>query len=866
MIDTLRRDTGSTEKTTRNGYLPKACLTLRLALRELRGGLRGFWIFLICIALGVMTIAGIAALSRALSEGLTREGRTMLGGDLSFTLLQREANEQERAALHALGAVSEQATMRAMAIAPSGDATLVEIKAVDSTYPLIGKVRSDPQVPLADLFVETGGKFGAVVDPLLLVRLDLKAGDTIRVGKATIRLRATLVSEPDGIALGPGFGPRLLLSQNALRATGLLQPGSLVNWRYRVALPGGGNDAALDGIVASVQAAFPDSGWNIRTRLNANPQFNRNVERFTQFLTLVGLTALLVGGVGIANAVAGFVDRKRTAIATLKSLGASGGQVVVIYLAQILIIAAIGIAVGLLAGACLPFATAWLLSAYLPLPLEPVLAVQELLIAALYGVLIVLVFALGPLGRAHDMPISNLFRGQVEANDTPMRWRYRLMISGLAVTLAILSVVAAYDRFVAVIFIVAISFAFLLLWAVGIGIMVLARHAPRSRHALLRFAVANLHRPGALTPSLVLSLGLGVSFLATLAVTDANLRRQLTQALPEKAPSFFFLDLPSAETAEFERFAYELNPGAILDRVPSLRGRIVSIKGVPVERIKPGDDVAWALSGDRGITFSNELPKGSTITAGRWWPPDYSGNPLVSFEDKVARGLGLDIGDEIVVNVLGRNVAAKIASLRKVEWLSLNINFLMVFSPNTFNGAPHSQLATISLPQPATIAAENHIARETARQFPYITSVRIRDTLERFNDMLGQMIVAIRGASSLALIVSLLVLAGALAAGQRARLHDAVVLKTLGATRGMLICAYGMEYALLGVATALFGVLAGFIAGYAIVALVMKLDFTFEFYGVLLTALSAIITSIILGLIGTWRILTQKPAAYLREL
>ncbi len=844
-----------------------AFLVLRLALRELRGGLRGFWIFLACIALGVMAIAGISSISRSLTEGLAREGRTLLGGDISFALLQREANDAELTALRALGSVSAQASLRAMAIAPDGNAALVEVKAVDSAYPLLGTLRSEPQRSPSESLAEQDGAFGGIVDPLLLARLGLKVGDTIRVGQATIRLQAELISEPDRIALGIGFGPRLLVSQNALRATGLLQPGSLVQWRYRIAMPDkGGSDAALSSVGERFQSAFPDAGWDVRTRLNANPRFDRNIERFTQFLTLVGLTALLVGGVGVANAVTGFVDRKRIAIATFKSLGASGGRIVAIYLTQILLIAAIGVVAGLAVGAILPFFVAQILEASLPIPLEPVVAGKELVVAACYGFLIVLVFALAPLGRAHDMPVSSLFRDQIETNGSSLRKRYLISIALLAIALAVLSVVAAYDRFVAALFLVAISVIFLLLRGISVAIMAAARRAPRSRHALLRFAVANLHRPGALTPSLVLSLGLGISFLATLAVTDANLRRQLTESLPNHAPSFFFLDVPSADTEAFERFFSELTPGATLDRVPMMRGRIISIKGVPVERLSVGDDAAWAVNGDRGITFSSMLPKGSALAAGEWWPENYSGKPLVSFEEKVARGLGLDVGDEVVVNVLGRNIAATVASLRKVEWNSLTINFLMVFSPGAFSGAPYTQLATVAFPNSADTATEMRIARETAQRFPQITSVRVRDALDAINDMVGQLVLAIRGASSIALIASFLVLAGALASGQRARLHDAVVLKTLGATRVTLLSAYSLEYAILGIATALFGILAGFVAGYAIVTIVMKLDFTFEFTGVLVSAISAVVMSIILGLAGTWRILTQKPAAYLREL
>ncbi len=361
---------GSLSATPRSPRPPhRMPLVLRLALRELRGGLTGFGIFLGCIALGVAAIAGVSSISRSLTEGLTREGRRILGGDMAFSLIHRQAGPAERAFLASRGKVSLVASMRAMAMAGDKGSGLVELKAVDEAYPAVGELETDPPQPAAAAFAERDGAFGAVVDPALLARLDLKLGDRIKVGQANVELRATLVSEPDKIANGIGFGPRLLVSQEALRATGLVQPGSLVRCTYRLNLPEGAPDAALEAIEAEAARTLPEAGWEIRSRVNADPRFARNIERFTQFLTLVGLTALLVGGVGVANAVRGFVDRKRASIATLKSLGAPGGQVVAIYLVEVMLIAAFGIAIGLGVGAVLPFLVAGLFGQLLPIPI-----------------------------------------------------------------------------------------------------------------------------------------------------------------------------------------------------------------------------------------------------------------------------------------------------------------------------------------------------------------------------------------------------------------------------------------------------------------------------------------------------------------
>jgi putative ABC transport system permease protein len=841
-------------------------LVLRLALRELRGGLKGFGIFLACIALGVAAIAGVTSISRSLTEGLTREGRKILGGDMAFSLVHREVGAPERAFLDSQGTVSVIASMRAMANAGDKGSGLVELKAVDAAYPTVGTLTTEPPLATADLFASRDGAFGAAVDPTLLARLDLKIGDRVRVGEANVELRASLVSEPDKIANGIGFGPRLLVSQDALRATGLLQPGSLVRWTYRLLLPPGAPDAALERVAADAGQALPEAGWEVRSRVNADPRFARNIERFTQFLTLVGLTALMVGGVGVANAVKGFVDRKRASIATLKSLGAPGGQVVALYLLQVLLIAAVGIVIGLGVGAALPFVITATLGHLLPIPIAPTLAPAELGVALLYGALTALTFALAPLGRAHDVQVSGLFRDQVDPERRWPRRRYLIALGVAVVALVGLSVAAAYDRRIALIFIGSAAAAFALLRVVATGIMALARRLPRPRRAAPRLALANVHRPGALTPSLVLSLGLGITLLVTLAVIDANFTRQLTQTLPEKAPSFFFLDIPNAQAQAFEDHIKAQAPDAQMERVPMMRGRIVSLRGVPVAQIKADEQAAWVLDGDRGITYSTKVPEGSTLMGGEWWPADYRGKPLVSFDERIGSLLDLKVGDEVTVNVLGRNITATIANFRKIEWRSIGINFVMVFSPNAFAGAPHTHLATVTFPGGADPAREAAILRESGRAYPAVTSVRVKDALEAVNDVVSQLVTAIRGASAIALVSSLLVLAGALAAGHRARLYDAVVLKTLGATRWRLLAAYALEYGALGVATAVFGLVAGSLAGYMIVAQVMNIPFVLDLSGAVLAAILAVLVTVGLGLLGTWRILSQKPAPYLRNL
>jgi putative ABC transport system permease protein len=843
------------------GYLATA---VRFAFRELRGGLRGFGVFLACIVLGVAAIASVGSVARGMTEGIAREGRALLGGDISVELVHRRTDAAERSYLESLGEVSEVATLRAMARRPDGEAqTLVELKAVDGAYPIFGTmtvVGGGEAVPL----LRDGGP-GALVDAELLTRLELDVGDDIEIGAASFLIRGAIETEPDRLSGGISLGPRVMIAAETLDATGLIRPGSLVDWHYRVRLPGNPDNGEVAGVGAAALAAFPEAGWDLDTREDAAPRLRRNIQRFAEFLTLIGLTALVVGGVGVANAVTSFLEGKRDVIATLRSLGAPAGFAVTVYLVQILVLATLGIVVGLAAGAAIAFAAGAALRVVLPVTVIGIYP-SELLLAAVYGFAAALAFALYPLGRAREISPTALFRDEV----APQRSRPGpafLIATGLAVAfLAGLAIGLAFDRRVAVIFVVSTAAAFLLLRFVATGMMALARRAPRVRSTGLRLALGNIHRPGALTPSIVLSLGLGLTLVVTLVLIDGNLRRTLVGTIPAEAPSFFFLDIQADTLPEFQALIGREAPEAELTVVPLLRGRVVSVAGVEASEVDAAPEARWVLNGDRGITYSATAPENSEIAVGEWWPADHDGPPLVSVEREVAEGLGLAIGDMITVNVLGREVTATVANFRSLEWQSMSINFVFVFSPDAFRGAPFTNLATLAFPDGATTERELALLRTISAALPGITIVRIKEALETVNGLVGRIAWAVRAASSITLVASILVLAGAFAAGRRQRVHDAVVLKTLGATRGRLIGAFALEFLGIGLATAVFGLLAGGLAAWFVLTNVMDIAFSFLAGPAIGAAALALVLILGFGLAGTWRVLGQKPAEVFRNL
>ncbi len=846
---------------------PAQAISWRLALRELRGGIRGFYVFLTCIALGVAAIAGVNSVSRALTEGIAEEGRAILGGDMSFRLTHREASAEELAFLQSSGLSGKIATMRAMVRMPDGSGqSLVELKAVDETYPQVGDLTLVGGEDARAALTGGAGTFGALVAPELLDKLNAKVGDSVALGAAELQIAGIIDIEPDRLAGGIGFGPRVLITIDALEQTGLVRPGSLIRWTYRVNLARSEGGQSIDAVREAATDQFPLAGWRIRSRENASPRLSRNIERFAQFLTLVGLTALVVGGVGVANAVASFVDVKRPSIATLKCLGARGALIFRIYFIQILLLSAVGIAIGLIIGAALPFAATALLAGILPINAASGFFPMELILALVYGLLVTVSFSIWPLGRARELPATSLFADRAIPAKIKPRVSYRIIQAITLLMLAALAVGLAVDRSVALVFAVAVPAVFAVLRLVSALIVIAARRAGTIRGATLRLAVRNIQRPGALTASVVLSLGLGLTLLVTLALIDTNLRRQLTGTIAEQAPSFFFVDIQNVEKDQFLEQLSSIAESGTIEDVPMLRGRIVALGGTPSAELNPPEDQRWILSGDRGITYSDGPPENSELVGGDWWEPGYQGEPLVSFEAEAGEAFGLGVGDTVTVNVLGREITAKIANFREVVWESLSINFVMVFSPNTFAGAPHAHLATLTLPDSADSAIEKQVLSEISGTFPGVTTVRVKDAIEAVNDVVADLALAVRVAASLALVISMLVLGGALASGHRQRRQDAVTLKALGATRRRLLSAFALEYSLLGAATAIFAVLAGTVAAWYVVNQIMGFEFTVLPAIAAGAVLIALTVTIGLGLAGTWRILSVKAAPYLRNM
>ncbi|MBS0278170.1 MAG: ABC transporter permease [Proteobacteria bacterium] len=836
-------------------------LAWRWARRELRGGLSGFRIFFACLVLGVAAIAGVGSLADAMLAGMASQGRVVLGGDVSVQLVHRETTPQEHAWLAARGKLSEVAMLRGMGYAikhgKEAERSLIEIKAIDNAYPLYGSAALSPATSLSEALTCSAGICGAVAEQTLLDHLHMRLGDTLRIGTQNFRVRAVLTNEPDRLSGGFSLGPHVMVSRAALNRTGLVTLGSLIDYYYRVALP---PNADVKAFRHAANAAFPDAGWELHDRTDAAPGTRRFIEQVSMFLTLVGLTALAVAGVGAGQAVSAFLDRKRAEIATLKSLGAEGGLIFLAFFLQVMAIASLAVVIGLGLGAITPIAVGHFFGDQIPAPAIYTVYAGPLILAAIFGLLSAAAFSIPPLARAREIAPASLFRDIVAPSDARGRLPY-LMAAGACglIVIALATLISPYPSF-ALWFIAGAAGALIVLRLVATGLRWLLRRVPRPANATWRLALANLTRPGAATVSVVVALGLGLTLLATVTLLDRTISSQVKDALPGTAPSFFFVDIQPGETAAFDATIRRFKSAADYKRSPMIRGRITALNGVPSKDAKVDKSARWVLNGDRGITYAATPPDHTEIMSGQWWPAHYEGPTQISFDGDLAPQLGLKLGSKITLNVLGRELTGTITSFRHVDFTNGRQNFVMILSPGIIDKAPHDFLATVRVAG----ADEEAMYRAVTDKFPNVSTVRVKDAIAAVNGLLQQLSDGVRAASLVTILAGLFVLAGAISAGQRARLYDSTVLKVLGATRARIAAVYAIEYGLIGVITGAIALAAGTLGAWLVVKYVFDVDLVFDAGAALLTVVGGGAATLLFGLGAAWAALSAKPAALLR--
>lgn len=834
-------------------------LWLRFAGRELRSGVKGFRIFLACLALGVAAIAAASSTAEAFRRGLATEARSILGGDLSISASDRRFDRLERRAVEALGQTSYAAATRAMAEAPGGARRLVELRGVDAAYPLAGAVTLKGSRSLAEALAVRDGVWGAAVEQALIERLGLRMGGRFQVGNVPMQVNAILVEEPDRLSRGFALAPRVMTRLQALEAGRFLQPGLPHVQTVRLSLRPG---VQLDAAKAEVRRSMR-GGYRLRDREDAAPGINRSIDQLEYFLGLIGLASLVAGGLGVFGAVSAYVDGRKPAIAALKALGAEGGLIRNVYLAQIGLLALLGVAIGLVVGASAPIVLGRLVEDELPVPALFAVYPGALLKAAGFGLLSAAAFSLAPLARARTTPPASLFRADLAARPRLGPELVAALLAGGG--LAAMALLTAPTTVSAAGVIGGVAAAFVLLWAFGWGAAKLAGRLRSGAHGALRLALANLAGPRSAARTAAPAMGLGVALLTAVVLIQSSLIRQISVTAPQTAPALVFTEIPGDRAARFDAAVARAlggpSGGETYLRAPFLSGRVLAVRGEPVvrERITPAE--RWAYDNDTSLSILAAEPPNAGVQRGRWWRADYAGPPLVAVERDVAAATRMRIGDVVTFSVLGREIEARVAAIRRVDFGSFGASFPFVLSPGAVEGAAlrHVAIAKASREQEAAVI------RALGRDFPEVDVISVREQLEAATELFERVALAVRGAAAVALLAALLVLAGAIAARAQERTREAATLKVLGASRAQVLAAYVLEYGLVGVIAGAAGVGLGVCAAWPVVVEVFEADWSIDWAGV--TALLAAAAGLAGagGLLAAFQALSKRPAPALRS-
>ena len=819
-----------------------------LARRDLRGGLGGLGLLLVCLTIAVAGLAAVTSVASAIRSTIDTNSRELLGADLVLSTAQRAATSEERAAMAELGPVTESQTLRSNLLTANGSA-LVELSGVPAGWPPAGRLLFD-----AGRAPRNGE---AAIGRELAERFDLRIGALVRLGFAEFRVSGVLRQLP--AVSGFALAPPVLITPEGLRQTGLIQPGSLYTSSYRLLLP-----PATNGIEVgkAFQARFPEGGWRALDKGDAAGGTRRFVDRVGQLLLLIALGALGIGTIGIASATAAFAASRRQSIAVLKILGARRRDLALMLGLSVAALAAVAIAFGLAIGSVVPALVGRAAGDLLPVAVDPAPQWGALLLSAAFGALVTVAAAWRPIAGAIAERPARILRGDAGGEDRPS-WRGWLVPALAAAAVAALALWSAGDRWLtvqALIGAAALGAIFALLgWAVGR----VARGSAGRGGPITRLGVAALHRPGSATVRLSVALGLGLSLLVALSGIGRSLSAELRGTVPQQAPALFTLDIPASAEGQFSGLAQRILPGAELRMVPSLRGPVTALNGQPVASLKSIPEGAWVLRGDRGLTFARGLPDGNRVVAGSWWPADYRGPPLISLDAEAARALNLKVGDSMTVAVLGRPIEARIASLREIDWRSFGFNFAIIFAPGALEQAPYTLMATVS---PGAGRSTLPFERALAAELPMVSTIRVAEVVERVATILRAMDAAITLATAIAILIGVAVLAGAVAATRASRARESILLKLVGATRRQVLTAQLIEFGAMSGAVALAAFVFGTAAAWATVTQLFELPFRPGWAGLAALPLVGVAVAILTAVAAAWPALRARPAEALRSL
>ncbi|MBX3601861.1 MAG: hypothetical protein KF863_14645 [Rubrivivax sp.] len=829
---------------------------LDLAWRDLRAGGRPLVVFAACLLLGVALVAAGGGLYRQVAGSLQNDMRALFGGDVEVRST-KPLDEATLAWMRERGSVSLMVQLRTMLRGADGRAQLVELQSVDDAYPLVGTLALDPPQPLAALLAQRDGAWGIALDAVLARRMGLAPGDRVEVGDATLVVRATILHQPDRSLRADWAGAPVLVADGALAATGLVQPLSRVDYRWRVR-----TGMAPMAWRRAFAAAFPNGDAELRT---VDARSDRVAEMLGQIgsgLLLVGFSALFIGGLGVFNSVQAWLNGRLGTLATLRALGLRDARLAALVLLQVLMLALAASVAGALAGVALALGGVQLAAARLPLALAPSALVAPAIVAVLFGVLTALAFALPALGRALTVSPAALFRGiDGQALRTPrVAWGLTALAGALVVGGLLLALPDA--RFglafaaVALALLVLLEGVLRLLRLAAARLLALPRWQPGFE---LRVALSALQRPGSPLRASLLSLGSALTLLVACTLVVATLLRTVNETVPQQAPALVFYDVQNEQRELLAQALAEAPSLQRLQTAPLVQGRLVAVNG---EDLRDSADPRRRdeARDEHKLSHREGNVDDVIVTRGAWWPAGHRGAPLVAMEDREADQIGLQVGDRLRFEILGQPVEAELAAIYAQRRMQSRLWLEAIFSDGVLDPFVTRHVGAAWLSADDAIAVQDRLAALA----PNIASVRTQALLDATRGLMARASAGLAVIALACLAASLLVLASVVAASRARQVYEASVMHALGARMSSLRRVLRWEYLLLALVTALFAVLLGSVLAAALLRWRLELDASGLYWTGTVTALGVSLVSLGVGAQVLLAQLKLSPARLLR--
>ncbi len=837
-------------------------LIFQFLTRESRGARARLFFFTVCLAVGVSAVVGVSGLTGAIEDGVAAQSRALLASDLRITSsfeLPAELDEflaSTKGAKRA-GVRELRSLVSAPKDAPTGEAPprsqLAEIKAIESGYPFYGDLITAPEDGRS-LFNE----HSAIVAPELLTTLGASLGDKLSIGGADFTAIATVVDEPDRVNFSMTIAPRVFLTAEGLDRTNLVQFGSRVRYRQLFALPDRTPKQIVE-LAKRLSEDLPDAqNLSIETRESAQAQIGQSIERVERFLGLVALLSLILGGIGVAQISRTWIAERTADIAVRRALGFRPREILVLYLAHVLLLAAIGSLIGAALGATLPFLAPTLAPEFLKpdqiTPWQPTAIFSGLAL----GLSIALVFAIPPLTAVWRVSPARVLRAEAEPLPAPSSVRW---ISRATVLVGVFG--SAYFQAGDLRFAAAFAGGLLLLAVVltliaRLVIRLSARLPRKSLSPYLVHGLGALARPGQGTSGAITALGLGVLVVTLLVLVERRLEDELEGIMSKRAPTTFMVDIQPDQWSGVQQLL-EDNQATQVDSVPVVTARLASIEGVTIREIQESNPAEgrrgrWALSREQRLTWLDDLPESNSLTDGEWWhDPDVN---EVSVEVGFAEQLGLELGSELVFNIQGVPISTVVTSLRNVSWESMDINFFFIVEPDVLKGVPHFRIAAARLDVDSETRLQDHLAQD----FSNVILIQIRSIVAKVTSVMRQMALGVRILAGFTLLVGIAVLAGAVSSNGLRRAREGALLKTLGLTRRQVLGFFAVEYALVGFVAGSVGVLGAFTAAHFFLDRVLELEPNLSFAIPIAALLFSVLAAVLSGLAANLRAVFSRPA------